>query len=116
MTRPDPTHPGQLVIGLGLWAVWFVVVYAGVSVACERVPPAPAHGPWNPMQLGLLALTLIVTTVLLAAAWRCHRSAHRHVEGSSERFVANAAAALYLWAALGALMLALPLAAVPPCV
>lgn len=70
----SPVHPVQLVMGFIVWSLWFVAAYAGLSVACSLAPP-PSVSAWTWINLLLLGLTLIITALLLACAWRCWRAA-----------------------------------------
>lgn len=119
MSRLAADHPMQLVLGLSAWAVWFVVVYGGLSVACAVAPPAARLGAFNAVN-GVLGLITLATTALLGyAAWRCGRAA-RHLPGGEDsprrRFIAAAGAALHVIAAVSTAFVGLPLLVLPPCV
>lgn len=118
-----PHSPWQLAAGYALWSVWFVAVYGGLSVACSLAPPSAAQGPLNPLNLGLLLLTVGTVAVLLIAAWRCwrRRRAVRREGGADReravrhRFLAGLSALLHLTAAVATAFVGLPLAWLPPC-
>jgi hypothetical protein len=117
MTRMPAHHPLQLVIGLSVWAVWFVVVYGGVSVVCAFTPVLPGRGAWNAVNGSLLLFTLATLALLLWLAWRCRRAlrdASMSREGT-QRFIAALGAALYATAAIATAFVALPLLVLPPC-
>ena len=42
--RWRPHHPVHLILGLCVWSIWFVVLYGGLSVACQLTPPEPQQG------------------------------------------------------------------------
>ena len=108
-----PAHPVQLVVGLVIWSLWFVLVYGGLSVGCEFAPPATSAGSFTWINALLLALTLATLALLLSAAWRCWRAP---AQAGNSHFVARLAAALYLVAAIATLAVGLPILVLPPCV
>ena len=115
-------RPWQLVLGLGVWALWFLTVYVGVSVACAVGPPPAAQGPFTAVNAGLLALTLATAAGLAWAAVACARSMRRlppaslSPEAGRRRFVAGASTALYGVASVATLFVGIPLLVLPPCV
>ncbi|HHX82664.1 MAG TPA: hypothetical protein GX696_06760 [Pseudomonadaceae bacterium] len=109
--RPHPLH---LVLGFVLWSIWFVAMYAGLSVACALQPPAPASGSGTAINLGLLLLTLVTAALLSWLAWKCWRAGQ--VDQRLQRFLSQVAAGLYLAATLSTLVGGLPVALLPPCV
>jgi hypothetical protein len=111
-------HPLQLVLGLTLWAVWFVVVYGGMSIACAVAPPSIAAGARNAVNTALLGITMATVALLLAEARRCWHAARalsREPAAERKRFVAASGAALYVWAVAATLIVALPLLVLPTC-
>lgn len=133
----QPTHPFQLVLGLILWALWFVVMYAGLSVVCETAAPAQEQGPLTWLSAGLVLLTVLTFFLLLFLAQRCWRARQRllrsaHDAKSSEneakpnsqttasrqdqQRVASVATLAYLVSAVAVLLAILPLSLLPPCV
>lgn len=118
--RLPASHPWQLLIGLCVWTLWFVVVYAGVSVACSAAPPPAARATASGINLGLIAFTLGIAGVLGLAAFVCAKGAGRIDSGDTgdglRRFIATAATALYAVAAVSTLFVGLPLLFVWPCV
>lgn len=101
-------HPWQLVLGLGVWAVWFVGVYGGHALACRSGLAAAAVAT-------LVVIGTIVPGVLLGwAAWRCLVAA-RHVPDGVRRFMARSSAALYAVAAVSTLFVGLVVWVVPAC-
>jgi len=107
------THPLHLVLGLIVWAVWFVVLYGGVSVACKLAPPDPAAGALTWINTLLMPLTLVVVALLGWTAWWCWQSAETE---PLRRFLARTAACLYLLSALATLAVAMPMLFLPPCI
>ncbi|RZL62851.1 MAG: hypothetical protein EOP81_14900 [Variovorax sp.] len=122
-------HPWQLMLGLSVWALWFVVAYGSLSVACAVVPPDPSLGARNAVNATLLVLTVLTAALLTFWAWRCaraalHRSDQQGQEGQQgednandrRRFMAGVAAALHACAAVSTLVVGLPLLVMAPCV
>ena len=110
----SPRHPAQIVLGLSIWALCFVLLYGALSVACVVAPPDVTAGIFNWLNASLLLLTLATTALLLWLAWRCWASA-RALSDTREHFVPRIAAACHLAAAGATLMLGLPVIALPPC-
>jgi hypothetical protein len=112
-------HPWQLVLGPSIWALWFVLVYAGVSVACATAPPPPARASFTWINLGLLLLTLVTTGGLVLAARACRRAIPHILPGPERprrRFMASAAAMLHAISAASVAFVGLPLLVFTPCV
>lgn len=113
--RLSPHHCAHLILGLIIWSIWFVVLYGGLSVACQLAPPEPAEnaGNWLNSLLGLS--TLAVVAALLWAAWHLWR---RHADHSEavRRHICLTSAALYLISAFATLALAVPMLFLPPCI
>lgn len=113
MTPRVAAHPLQLVLGLTAWALWFCVVYGGVSLACS--PQLLAWMPVPAVPLAVLGgLSLLTAAALAWAAFACWRAAPPAPDAG--HFVARVAAALHGIAAGSTLFVALPLLWVPPCV
>ena len=127
-----PGHPAQLVIGFTIWSLWFIAMYAGLSVACQLNPPDMQQGPFTLLNAGLFVLTLLVTALLLFLAWRSGRycaSVHRkdkagvnsddakanHSATSAGRFIGYISTVLYLIAAAATLAGGLPVLVYAPC-
>lgn len=108
-----PSHPAQLLLGLTIWSLWFVAIYASLSVACELAPPAPERGALTAVNAGLALLTLMAVTLLGWLAWR-GLCAGRQAIGR-ERFIALVGGGLHLYSAAGVVFVGLPIVALPPC-
>lgn len=105
---PWSCHPLQLALGLTVWSVYFVAVYAGAAVACAAgVSPRTTAA-------GLLVLTGLTALGLGWAAWRC-AAAGRQAPDRTGRFVARTAAVLHATAAGSTLVVGLPILVVPAC-
>lgn len=116
MSPWSPLHPLQLCLGLIIWSIWFVFLYAGLSVACALAPPDLALGAATWVNALMLILAALVSSVLLWSAKRCWRAAPGPGEGAETgRFVARIAAAVYLISALAAFGLAVPGVVLAPC-
>lgn len=119
MTEPrlSALHPVQIPLGLVIWSLWFVAIYAGLSVACAVAPPPPGTGPLNGLNLALGLLTLVTLLGLLWLARRFWRmTAPGHTLNARQAFVTRMAAGMHLIAALATLFVGLPLLWLPPCV
>jgi len=109
-----PSHPMHLVLGLIIWAIWFVALYGGLSVGCALAPPAVELGPFNWLNLLLGALTVIVGVWLLRQMVVCWQEAAPESTGR-QRFIATVSAGVYAVAAVSTLFIGLPLIGLPPC-
>lgn len=122
-SRPAPdtartAHAWHLVLGLTLWFAWFCATYGGLAVACAVAPPAAALGPLNWLNASVLLLAAATTAAFAAGAWASVRTARRLPADSAtarRRFVARAAAALYITAAVSTVAVALPALLLAPC-
>ncbi|MGX5913822.1 hypothetical protein ACR0ST_03725 [Aliidiomarina sp. Khilg15.8] len=106
-------HPWHLVAGLVIWALWFVILYGGLGVACAIAPPPSDAGVLNWINLSLLLLTLVTAGYLATCAflsWRYSRGSD-----NQSRFILRTAAAVYLTSAFATLAIGFPLGVVMPC-
>ncbi len=111
-----PEHPVQLVLGLVVWSVWFVAIYAAVSLACAGEPVKTSALRF--VGIALPVSSALVVGVLLRCAWTCRRAAipyRRDPLRRVQHFIALGAAAIYLIAAAATAFVALPLAMLAPC-
>ncbi|SEA22554.1 hypothetical protein [Alkalimonas amylolytica] len=135
MTRLDwfsPGHPAQLLLGLAIWSLWFIAMYAGLSVACQLNPPQVQQGPFTLLNAGLFILTLLVSALLFYLAWRSHRArgslpatsqekdptegaAAHQVATAVGRFIGFVSTVLYCIAAVATLAGGLPVLVMSPC-
>ncbi|MCW8091521.1 hypothetical protein [Alteromonas sp. ASW11-130] len=107
-------HPWQYVAGWVIWAVWFVIAYGGLSVACQIAAPDPEQGLINWITVSSLTLTLIVVGYLVWCAvksWTLLR-----VSSLEAKFTLQIATAVYIFAALGTLAIGLSLLLIVPCI
>jgi heme/copper-type cytochrome/quinol oxidase subunit 2 len=111
----NASHPIHLVLGLILWAIWFVAIYGGLSVGCQVAPPVAEQGALTWLNAALLLFTLVTVLVLLVFAWLCRR-ARGATDDHTGRFVTGVAAGVYLAAAVITLVIGLPVIALPPCI
>lgn len=115
--RPAPLH---LVLGLVIWSLWFVLLYGGLSLACEFAPPlAGEEGAWTWLNVLMSVLALLVTGALLYASYRCSRAGFESAAGiadSTRAFIRKLSLSVYLVSAAGALALAVPGLILPPCI
>lgn len=106
-------HPVHLVLGLTIWAIYFVVVYGGMSVGCEITAVSNQQGPWTVVNAFVLLVTIAFTIPLVWLAWLCHQ--RTPAEPTQARFMMRLAAVLYLLSAVATLLVGLPGAIYPPC-
>ncbi len=128
----SPGHVAQTVLGLTIWAIWFVLLYGGLSIACAVAPPDADLGAYNWLNASLLLLTVVTTALLCVLSLRCWRASlqapgkdmgentsQADSAGSgpaaSHRFITRVAAACHLLAAVATLAIGLPALALPPC-
>lgn len=110
-----PHHAAHLIIGLTVWSAWFVVLYGGLSVACELTPPEPNSGPFNWLNPLLGLSTLVVVGALLWMAHRLWRADAAHGQ-PIRNYVRVVSVFLYLISAFSTLPLAVPVLFLPPCI
>lgn len=118
MTRSRSAHV-HVVLGLVIWSVWFVFLYAGLSLACEFAPPAAAEGARTWINLLMLIFAILVAGALLYASYRCSRAGLESAQGlssSTRTFIRRIALSVYLVSAAGAFALVIPGLVLPPCV
>lgn len=108
------THPIHLVSGLTLWALFFVVIYAGLSVACSVAPPDPGRDMFTGINVGVGVVTLMTTALLGWLAW-ASVTAGRRTALRRECYFAYVSAGMFLFSACGTLFVGLPIAMLPPC-
>lgn len=111
--------PLHLVLGLVIWAVWFVLLYGGLSLAWEFAPPAAEEGPRTWVNVLMVALAIPVTAGLLYASCRCAQLGLEATPGmtsSTRAFIRIVSLSVYLASAAGALALVIPGLVLPPCV
>lgn len=110
-----PQHAVHLIVGLTVWSIWFVVLYGGLSVACQLAPPAPDSGAFNWLNILLGLSTLVVVLGLLWMAHRLWRAGPARSRPTGD-YLRVTSAALYLVSAFATLALALPILFLPPCI
>lgn len=112
----SPTHPFQLVLGLTLWALWFVIWYATLSLGCAFAPPEKAEVSLTWITWFLWSLSLPVIALLVFWARRSWRAAGNSKLSGTHRLIAQVAAAAHLVAAAAVVIMNLPGLVLPPCV
>lgn len=112
----DPRHPAHLVAGLVIWCLWFVLMYGGLSFACQRIEPTSGQSPLLWLNGSLLVLTLTVTLLLSWLSWRCWQASLQTGNEPKVRLVTRLGAAVHLFSAAAALAVGIPATGLPPCV
>lgn len=120
MNRPGWTVGAllRMIAGLIVWASAFVFLYAGFSLGCQFLAPAPEEGLINPVTGGLVALALVHLGVLmLLGAWWWKRPVKAATdEAESSRMIRHRIEGLVLVSAIaGLIWVAFPVFMVPPC-
>ena len=114
-----PGHPAQLVIGLIIWSIWFIAMYAGLSVVCQLAPPPRPQSAFSWLNIGLAAFSIMVILLLLVLAWRsgryCAAQHQAHDSSSTQRFIGYVSTVLYLAAAVATVAGGLPVLVLAPC-
>ncbi|MGR4069426.1 hypothetical protein OCT51_05335 [Halomonas sp. LR3S48] len=108
------THPIHVVSGLTIWGIWFVAIYAGLSVACSVAPPDPERDMLTAINVGIGLATLVTTALLLWLAW-ASLAAGRKVGPRRECYFAFVSAGVFLFSAGGTLFVGYPIIFLPPC-
>ena len=103
-------HPASLVLGPVIWSIWFVVIYATLSLACLQ--GWLVNGGDRPSAINVLldGAGLVIAALLMAAAWASWRSA------SGKSFIPRTSAMVYACSAVASLLLAVPGLVMAPCV
>lgn len=109
-----PYHLLQLALGLIIWSLYFVALYAGLSLGCLYGATASGIGWTN---LLVLLFTLLVATALFGLAWRNWRWLKRDALNAriSQIFVARLGAILHSVAAFATLSVGAPALVLIPC-
>ena len=114
-----PGHPAQLAMGLIIWSIWFIAMYAGLSVVCHLAPPAKQQSADSWLNIGLAAFSVTVILLLVALAWRsgryCAAQHQRQGRNGTYRFIGYVSTVLYLAAALATFAGGLPVLVLAPC-
>lgn len=115
MTRwGHPTHPMQLVWGLLLWSLWFVVLYGVQALHCVLAPVRAARQPTE-LNIALLLAAAVLTGCMIWLMSRCLKACGQPGLPPTARFIALAGTVLHGTAAFSTLFVALPLWRLPPC-
>lgn len=110
-------HPMQIVLGLIIWAVWFVVIYGGIGVVCGVAPPPVEQGALTWINGLMLVLGIAFAAYLGHRSWLCYKAAPEFGAGDPHgRFISRIASFVYGFAAVASLGIALPVVLFPPCV
>ncbi len=109
------THPLHLVMGFMIWALWLVLIYAGLSLGCMAAPAPETMGAHSWLNIALLGFTLIVAALLLWLGIRCWRSPPPEDNETQACFILRVSGAVYLCAAIATLAGGIPTLMLPPC-
>ncbi|MDI9817584.1 MULTISPECIES: hypothetical protein [unclassified Legionella] len=110
----SPAHPLQLVFGLIIWSLWFVLMYTVLSVGCAVSSPPASSLTWLN---GLLFLTTLISTASLLylsyKSWRATNSPYP--PGKMRRFIIWIGLGVNLIAAAATFSIGLMTLFLPPC-
>jgi len=120
-----PSHRGWIgvVSGLIVWAVWFVLVYGLTGVGCDA-GWQQRDVPGGNLLSGLMLLATLAALALMSwSAWRGFRGWHHGndltVAGAEKkerlRFMGLVMGVLSVLAAVGTVMIAIPILMLDPC-
>lgn len=109
-------HPLLLVAGLVMWAIWFVLMYSILSIACNVAPPATYYS-LNWLNGFLLAITLITTAKLLYFAYyvSTKKPLANVAPSPTKRFINWIAVAVFIVAAVATSAIGIMTLFFPPC-
>ncbi|WP_133130716.1 hypothetical protein [Legionella yabuuchiae] len=108
-------HPIQLVLGLVIWAIWFVILYAALSISCEA--SVDLTGSFNWINLLLFGITLATLAALIGLAyliWTRNRQDLKK-KTTSSRFIFWLSLGVYLVAIGATSSIGLMTLFFPPC-
>lgn len=110
-------YPLLLVAGLVLWAIWFVLMYSILSIACNVTPPA-THHPLNWLNVSLLAMTLItaVTLFYFAYYFSTKKPLSNTAYNPTKRFINWIGIAVFIVAAVATCAIGIMTVFFPPCI
>jgi hypothetical protein len=106
-------HPWHLVAGWVIWAVWFTLIYAGMSVACTVSGQTALGSTLNIINLSLMLVSLCVISYLCVCAWQCKRKLQN--ADAEVRFTFQIAFGVYISSALGTLAVSITLFIISAC-
>ncbi|MCW8107864.1 hypothetical protein OPS25_05050 [Alteromonas ponticola] len=106
-------HPWHYIGGWVIWAIWFVVVYGGLSIACQINPPNPDEGVFNWINISLACFTLVVIVFLSGCALKSWKLQQEAIPQA--KFPLQIATAIYAFATFGTLLVGGAILMVTPC-
>lgn len=108
----------RMIAGLLVWFSAFVGLYAGLSVGCQHLAPAPEAGLINPVT-GMLALIAVLHALALAALiaywWKRPSSRGPGESRAGQRFRHRIEGLVLFLSLTGLVWIAFPVFMVPPC-
>ncbi len=103
-------HPASLVLGPVVWSIWFVAIYATLSLACLQGWLVNGGDQPSAINVLLAGAGLVIAALLATAAWAAWRSA------SGKSFIPRTSAMVSACSAVSSLLLAVPGLVMAPCV
>ncbi len=108
------SHPVHLVLGLIIWSVWFVLIYALLSVGCTA-----SHGAGASIWINILLLccTLLFLTLLSYLAYRYwQKNKVAYEKKTLRRFIIWVSLGVYLVAIGATFSIGIMVLFFPPCI
>jgi hypothetical protein len=123
MAFTNPLRLLGVISGMIVWAAWFVVVYALTGVGCDAGWQLREVPGGNLLSALMLASTLLALVLIGGSSWRGYVLWRRGVDGTGasreagqrQRFMGLVAFVLSAMAAVGTLMIAIPILMLDPC-
>tara|TARA_B100001146_G_C15752158_1_gene252134 strand:- start:18 stop:374 length:357 start_codon:yes stop_codon:yes gene_type:complete len=109
------THPLHLVMGFMIWALWLVLIYAGLSLGCMAAASPETLEAQSWLNIALLGFTMIISALLLWIGIRCWRFPPTEENKKQARFILRVSGAVYFCAAIATLAGSIPTLMLPPC-
>lgn len=108
-------HPIHLVLGLTVWAVWFVIIYSLLSIGCAGTPITASGSIWiNIIILCFTLLVLIALVYFTTAYWQTNKDHFRTSKGVV-RFIIWVSLGGYLIAIIALFSIGIMVLFFPPC-
>ncbi|WP_213478652.1 hypothetical protein [Marinobacter lipolyticus] len=110
--------PVHLVLGPVIWSAWFVLLYGGLSVACEFAPPDPEQGAGTPINVVMIASAVLLAVGLVYLSYRCTHGGSAPLTGTHDparSFIRGMSSSMYVVSAAGIIALTIPSLVLPPC-
>ncbi|KTD13241.1 hypothetical protein [Legionella jamestowniensis] len=68
------SHPIQMILGLVIWSIWFILMYSFLSIGCSVVFSGITRSGINIILFCCTWVTLIILVYLTYHCWKTHKS------------------------------------------